>query len=366
MVNINHKQLKKLLKVYYDRKTPVYLWGTMGIGKSEVVDKTAREIANSLGLGFIEGEPDGKEKFGFIDVRISQLEPSDLRGLPNIQDNKEEGKITKWIIPNWLPRDKNSKGILFFDELNLAPQSIQASAYQLILDRRLGDYKLPDGWVIISAGNTNQDRANVFELPAPLLNRFTHLDLNIPTKEDWVEWALQNGIDSTIVSFLEFKPSFLYKFDRNNKDKAFATPRSWEFTSNLIKDNKELTLEEKHILIASAVGDGIATELLAFLRLQNKIDLKKILENPKCVKDIKEIDLKYSLLSAIVEKYREDKKTLPKVLEVCNYLEPEFAILLLRFLKSSKKEFMTDVVKIVVWKELATKYAKYLLDLKED
>lgn len=363
MVSVNHIQAKKLLKVYYERKQPIYLWGTFGIGKSSLVKEMAKEIAKKNGQGFIEGEPDGKEKFGFIDVRVSQLEPSDLRGLPNIYEDGEQ-KVTKWIIPNWLPRDKESLGIIFLDELNLAPPSIQASAYQLILDRRLGDYKLPDGWVIISAGNTSQDKANVFDLPAPLLNRFTHLDLSIPSKDEWVKWGLVKGIDTSIISFLEFKPSYLYKFEKNNKDKAIATPRSWEFCSNLIKDNKDLGIEEKHILIASAIGDGIATEFLAFLRLQNKINIKEILEKPEIVRAIKEIDLKYSLLSAIVEKYREDKRTLPKILQVCNYLEPEFAILLLRFLKTSRREFKTDVTKIMIWEDLSIKYAKYLLDLK--
>ncbi len=367
MVSINHKQLNKLLKVYYDRKIPVYLWGTMGIGKSSIVREVSREIAKHLNLGYIEGEPDGEEKFGFIDIRISQLEPSDLRGLPNIyDDDNSDGKVTKWIIPNWLPRDEKSKGVLFFDELNLAPPSIQASCYQLILDRRLGDYKLPDGWEIMSAGNTSQDKANVFDVPAPLLNRFAHLDLKVPSKEEWVEWALNHGVDSSIVSFMEFKPSYLFKFDKKNKDKAFATPRSWEFMSKLIKDNPKLSIEDKHILIASTIGDGIATEFLAFLKLQSKINIKEILDKPEIVMNIKELDLKYSLLSAIVEKYREDKKTLPKVLEVCNYLEPEFAILLLRFLKSARKDFVNDVVKVKVWTELSKKYSKYLLDLKND
>jgi hypothetical protein len=234
----------------------------------------------------------------------------------------------------------------------------------LILDRRLGDYKLPDGWEIISAGNTSQDKANVFELPAPLSNRFAHLDLSVPTKEEWMKWALKNGIDSHILSFMEFKPSFLYKFDRNNKDKAFGTPRSWEFASNLIRNNK-LTDDEKYILVASAVGDGIAGEFIAFAKLQNKIDLKSILDKPQLVKDLKAMDLKFSLLGGLTERYREDKKTMEKILGVCNYLEPEFAILLLRFMKAVRKEFTSDIVKLKVWDELSNQYGKYLLDIED-
>ena len=138
-----------------------------------------------------------------------------------------------------------------------------------------------------------------------------------------------------------------------------------ELFKKLIKDNKNLSVDDRQVLIGSAVGDGIAREFSAFLKLSHKIDLKKILEKPQMVADIKEIDLKYSLLSAIVEKYREDKKVLDKVLAVCNYLEPEFAILQLRYLKSARKEFVNEVVKVGVWKELSTKYSRYLLDLKD-
>ncbi|MCK5294173.1 MAG: hypothetical protein KAJ49_05930 [Arcobacteraceae bacterium] len=364
MKTINHKQLVNVIKVGYETKTPLFIWGTIGIGKSTIVKDVAKHLAKKLGCKFKEGETNGGTVFSFIDVRISQLEPSDLRGLPNI-DTKTN--TTQWVIPNWLPRSEDSKGILFFDELNLAPPSIQASAYQLILDRRLGDYKLPDGWVIISAGNTAEDRANIFDLPSPLANRFAHITLAVPDKEAWVEWALNNGIDTDLIAFIEFKPSYLYKFDRRNKDKAFPTPRSWEYASRLVKDRK-LSLSDKDILVSSAVGEAIATEFIAFQRLQSKINIKDILKNPASVEKITEIDLKYSLLSAIVEEYKKDKKHLKEILEVCNHLPPEFAILLLRFLNVAryKNQFKRDVIKLTVWKELASKYGKYLIDLKED
>lgn len=356
MTNVNHTQLSKVLPVYYGKSIPVMVHGTMGIGKSSIIKQVAKGIAKDIKLGFIEGEPDGEDKFGFIDVRISQLEPSDLRGLPDIRGSNEEA-VTKWITPNWLPKNPKSKGILFFDELNLAPPSIQASAYQLVLDRRIGDYKLPDGWVIMSAGNTSSDKANVYDLPAPLANRFTHLDLQVPSKDEWVNWALKNDIDANILSFLSFKPSYLYKFDRNNKDKAFATPRSWEYVSKLIKDVN--TLEEKEILIASAVGNAIAVEFMAFIKLQKKINLKEIFDNPKSVKDIKEIDIKYSLLGALVEKYKETPKLFNNLIEVADNLDAEFGVLLLRYMKEGNKDFIKDHAKSSKSQDLLKRYAKY-------
>lgn len=358
MKTVNHEELKTLIKTAFSKKIALFIWGTTGIGKSQTVRTVAQQLAKDQKLEFSEKDlEDGK--FGFVDVRISQLEPSDLRGLPKL-----DGETTKWIPPNWLPQNPNSKGILFFDELNLAPPSIQASAYQLILDRRLGDYKLPKEWVIISAGNRIEDRANIFELPAPLSNRFIHIELGVPAIQAWSKWGTENNnnIDSRIITFLNFKPTLLFKFSREQKDKAFPTPRSWEFCSKLISDIESNKQKELEILTSSAIGEGSSIEFCAFLKLSRKININEILSKPEKVKAITEIDLKYSLLSGLTEIYKKDKKHLDKQLKVCNFLEPEFAILLLRFLKAVKPDyFIKKVVTLKEWKELSSRYSKYLL-----
>ncbi len=359
-VNVSHEKLSEILEGFYQIKRPVFIHGTIGIGKSSVVKQTAQRLADNMGLGWIEGEPDGEDKFGFIDVRVTQLEPSDLRGLPTFEQ-VGDFKTTKWITPNWLPKNPKSKGILFFDELNLATPSIQASCYQLINDRRIGDYVLPIGWLIVSAGNTTNDRSNVYELNSALLNRFAHLELLPPNKDEWVKWALENEIDTNIISFIEFRPSLLFTFDKNAKSKAFATPRSWDFCSQLIKNAK--TDENKFIFASSCVGEGVATELMAFIKLSKKIDINEILAKPEKVKEIKDISLKFSLLGALAEKYRTDKKNLDKVVAVCPHLEAEFGILLLRYLKGTRKEFIADLRKNKLWIDsLALEYGGYLRD----
>jgi hypothetical protein len=329
----------------------------MGIGKSMSVKNVSEQIANEKGLEFCDNKINGKNAFCFMDVRISQLDPSDLRGLPYPENGK-----TVWLPPSWLPQEEKSNGILFFDELNLAPPSIQAAAYQLILERRLGEYELPEGWLIVSAGNTSEDRANVFELPAPLSNRFLHVELGVPSKEEWTMWAINNNIQGSIISFLELKPSFLYTFDKKKKFKAFATPRTWEYTSRLIEKEKDKDLDYKEILVSSSVGEGVASEFIAFLKLKEKININEILKKPETVKKITSLDLRYSLLGAIVEKYREDNKVLGQALEVTNYLEAEYAILLLRFLKATRKTFVKDAIKLPIWKELYKKYHKFTQD----
>ena len=353
MTKVNHKELKEQIKIAYDTKTPIFIWGTTGIGKSDSVKAVAKEIAKEEGLGFSDEDVENG-CFGFIDIRISQLEPSDLRGLPTIDKDR-----TKWLIPNWLPKNPTGKGILFFDEINLSPPSIQATAYQLILDRKLGDYKLPDGWVIVSAGNRVEDKCNVFEMSSALCNRFTHTELNIPDKDAWTNWALDNGIDNRIIAFLQFKPSSLFQFDSKNKDRAFPTPRSWAFCSRLIQGREDKAM--LNILVSSAVGEATATEFCAFLRLQNKIDIKELIKNPKLVANIKEIDLKYILLGTIAEYYRNDKTLLEKTFELCEYLEPEFAVLLLRFLKgTNQSHFSKTIVNDKKGKELLNRYSEIL------
>lgn len=362
---ISHNDLNSIVNISYKAKIPFWLWGTMGIGKSSGIKNATKDLAKDLGMDFQIGEDKNAKNFGFIDVRASQLEPSDVKGIP-LTYKDDRGKFkTNWAIPNWLPSNPDSKGILFFDELNLANQSVQSAFYELILDRRLGDYILPDGWIIISAGNTTNDKANVFDVGSPLLNRFTHYVLKIPSKDEWINWALKNNINNWIITFLEFKPSYLYKFDRQNKDKSFATPRTWEFASRLL-DNCNSNNDRKKQFISASVGDGIATEFMAFIKLKDKIDIDAIFKNPEMVKNIREIDLKYSLLGIVTEKYKSDKKDLEKCIEICKNLEPEFAILQLRFLSLARNTFKTDVVKLKSWIEIFNKYSKYLVDLKNE
>lgn len=363
---VEHKELEKLVKQAYKKQLPIFVWGNTGIGKSDTVRKVAKDLAKELKLAYNEDtkDIDNEKNFSVVDVRISQFEPSDLRGIPHIVKSKGiENEHTVWITPNWLP--KKSKGILFFDELNLAPPSIQASAYQLILDRKLGDYELPSGWVVVSAGNRLEDRANVFEMSAPLQNRFLHSELDIPSatsEGNWQEWAVSNNIDHRIIAFLQFKPSLLFKFDIKNKDKAFPTPRSWYFCSKLISDIDSNNLETLNLLVSASVGEAVGMEFTSFLKLRKKIDIKKVLSNPeKCVLP-KETDLLYSLVTTITENYKKNDKVLKSAITVALRLEPEFAILLGKLLKTANTKFKTDVLKIKQFNEYAKRYGKYIIE----
>lgn len=361
---VNHKQLSVLSKEAYKKKMPLFIWGTMGIGKSDSIRNTAKEIAKDKGLKFNEdsSKMSDKECFSVIDIRLSQMDLSDLRGLPKFD---ESTKTTRWYYPNFLP--SGGQGILFLDELNLAVPTVQATAYQLILNRCIGDYHLPDGWIVISAGNRLEDRANVFETPAPLNNRFLHIELATPDIDEWIDWSVANNIDTRISTFLKFKPSLLYKFDKTTKDKAFPTPRTWAFCSEMISDKDAKDKDKMEILVASCIGEATAMEFVAWLSLHDKLDIDAILKNPLEVKLPSEINLIYAMVSGVLEKYKKDKKLLKPIVQLATRFQPEFAVLMLKLIKVHNPRFVQDVVVLPEWTKngLAKKLQPYFEEEKE-
>ena len=225
-----------------DIRLSTMIWGPPGIGKSSIV----AQIAQTHGIEF-------------IDVRLSQLAPTDLRGLP-VPDNG----ISRWYPPEFLPRD--GAGILFLDELNMAPPAMQGVAQQLILDRRVGSYVVPDGWFIWAAGNRKEDRAAVFDMPAPLANRFLHLEVEAHF-DSFKAFALEHGVAEQIIAFLSFRPSLLHKL--NPQQVAWPSPRSWVMASILYRADLEL---------APAIGLDTAAEFRAYTELYAALpDLAPIL-----------------------------------------------------------------------------------------
>lgn len=237
------------LKLYLDRiitnnlQISTMIWGAPGIGKSSIVSQLAIE-----------------HQLQFIDIRLSQLAPTDLRGLPVAEAGK-----SKWFPPEFLPQ--TGKGILFLDEINMAPPAMQGMAQQLILDRRVGSYTVPDGWFIWAAGNRKEDRAGVFDMPAPLANRFLHLHVE-PDFDSFKTYALTHKIHEQIIAFLSFRPSLLHKIDPQQP--AWCSPRSWMMASKL---------HDAGLDLAPAIGTSANAEFQAFIELYRILpDLAPILE----------------------------------------------------------------------------------------
>jgi hypothetical protein len=201
--------LCEALHALISQRVPLHIWGACGVGKSQIV----AQVATSL-------------NYEFLDILAVQLDPVDLRGLPRITADQAE-----WVPPKFFPND--GEGILFLDELTSAPQMPQAGCYQLVLDRKLGEYTVPDGWVVIAAGNRASERGVHFSMPRPLRNRFVHLNLE-PDFEDWTKWAVKAGIRPEILAFLRFKSALLHDPDATADQNAWPTPRSWEMASQVL------------------------------------------------------------------------------------------------------------------------------------
>ena len=258
--------------------TPVMLWGPPGVGKSQMVVQVA--VRNRVPV---------------IDIRLSQMEPSDLRGIPF-----RSGERVEWAVPAILPdADRHGlEGMLFLDEITSAPPSVSAAAYQLILDRRLGEYQVPDGWAIFAAGNRQGDRGVTYSMPSPLANRFSHFEVET-NLDDWVVWAYRNGIDERVIAFLRFRPELLFDFDPAHNPVAFPSPRSWEFAHRGLQKFSGHP-EILQGTLQACVGPAAGVELNAFVNsLEQMPDLDAIVAG-EAVSVPDEIDLQYAVAAALV------------------------------------------------------------------
>jgi len=292
MDNVSVRQLspnsaKSSIKHAIAKKRPIFLWGPPGIGKSDIV----HQIGDYMNAHV-------------IDVRLSLWEPTDIKGIPYFDSNVNK---MVWAPPMELPdvdmASQHEAIILFLDEMNSAAPAVQAAAYQLILNRKVGTYKLPDNVYIVAAGNREADKGVTYRMPAPLANRFVHLEMAV-NFDDWFEWAVENKIHKDVVGFLQFSKKDLYDFDPKSPSRSFATPRSWSFVSELLDDDlNEGTLTD---LVSGAVGEGLAVKFMAHRKVASKMpNPTDILEGKVKELKAKEISAMYSLTVSLCYELKE-------------------------------------------------------------
>ena len=275
---VTSETARRAIKKCFKKKRPVFLWGPPGIGKSEVVAGIAEEMGGLM-----------------IDLRLAQMEPTDLRGIPFY--NKEIGRMD-WAAPIDLPDEELAKQypfiVLFLDEMNSAAPSIQASAYQLVLNRGIGKYRLPDNVVMVAAGNRESDKGVTYRMPAPLANRFVHLEMRVDHAA-WQDWAVKNHIHQDVIGYCGFAKSDLYDYDPRSSSRSFATPRSWTFVSELL-EGQDTTDADLTDLIAGTIGEGTALKFMAHRKIAGSLPrAEDILKGEVTKIDIKEISAMYSL-----------------------------------------------------------------------
>ena len=279
----------------FKNKRPLFLWGPPGIGKSEVVAGITEELGGHM-----------------IDLRLGQMEPTDIRGIPFFNKNNEK---MDWAPPIDLP-DEDLAGqypvvVLFLDEMNSAAPAVQAAGYQLILNRRIGKYKLPDNVVIVAAGNRDSDKGVTYRMPSPLANRFVHLEVR-PDFEAWQTWAVSKKVHKDVVGYLSFAKQDMFDFDPKSASRAFATPRSWSFVSDFLYDD-DATDAELTDLIAGTVGEGLAVKFMAHRKVAGQMpNPGDILSGKVTELKVKEVSAMYSLTISLCYELQDNYKKLGK------------------------------------------------------
>jgi hypothetical protein len=344
---------KSLLKAFKHQR-PLFLWGPPGIGKSELVADITAELGGYM-----------------IDLRLGQMEPTDIRGIPFY--NKEIGKMD-WAEPIDLPTEELAADypivVLFMDELNSAAPSVQAASYQLILNRAIGKYKLPKNVVMVAAGNRESDKGVTYRMPTPLANRFIHQEMKTDFAS-WQDWAVTHNIHKDIIGYLGSNKQDLYDFDPKSSSRAFATPRSWSFVSEILSDDDgdDDTITN---LISGTIGEGLAIKFGAHRKVSGKMPKPEdILSGKVTDLQVKEVSAMYSLVISMCYELKDavEKKTSDK----------EFHTMADYFFAYMMKNFETELVvmgarialtvynlpfqptKLKNFDEFHKKYGKYIL-----
>lgn len=321
-MEMNAKTARAFVEMQMDCGNPVMIAGAPGIGKSDVV----RQIAKA-------------RNWGLVDLRLSTVDPVDLRGLPSVQNGKLHF-LPMGVLPDEARDGK--EGILFLDEITNAPMAVQTACFELALDRRSGEYRLPDGWKVIAAGNRVEDRSGAGRFSSALANRFTHCDMTV-SADDWSQWAIQNGIPAEIVAFIRFRPNLLHVF--NPDSKVNATPRTWEMVSRLIA--KGIPHDMEFPLLSGTIGDGPATELIAFLRIwRNLPNPDQVLMNPDTAEIPTDGATLYALCGALARKVTI--RTVGNFVKYASRLPAEYGVLMVKD-ATRRDDSLAKTPEMVTW-----------------
>lgn len=382
MQKVNHDRLSQLVKLFYKspdregKKIPMLVTGTFGIGKTMVIKVTGKalSIERETKREYIEWNKINYEEklniiqnnlvknyFVIIDMRLSEFDATDIKGLPDFD------KLRKWVEWKYpffveLLQHPDSDGILFFDEFNLATPLVISSCYKIFHDKIINDTKINYNWLIIGCGNKNDDRANTHEIAAPLRDRCAEMELTPPTPREWTKWAVRYGIHPKIIAYISWKGTNLRKVNFDSEEK-FTTERGWERVDVFMDKD----IEEFKMIVGTLIGEGIASEFIGFLEIQNLINLDDIIKKPEILKSISDAGQKYFVVSGLAERYRDNLMTMEQLFQISSILQEmknaDFVAMLWRLCsrmnrQKFKKEWLTKELK----HPLRAIFLKYLTD----
>lgn len=319
----------------------VMLWGPPGIGKSQAVRQIAKKIGSNT-----------QKTVNVTDVRLLLFNPIDLRGIPTANADKT---LAIWLRPQIFQMDPSDEvvNILFLDEISSAPQSVQAAAYQITLDRVVGEHKLPDNCIVIAAGNRTTDKSVAFKMPKALANRLMHIEAEVDF-DSWKQWAISSGINDKVIGFLSFRRNYLMGFDPANDDLAFPTPRAWEMVSNVLNGIDD-DVKNVYSLIAGLVGNGTAVEFRTWSKVYKDLPSVEDIFDGKMPPLPQNTDAMYALTASMTAYARSHKNDLEKIANSIRYagkMPPDFSAVLLKdylYIEEGYKERLMTVPEFARW-----------------
>ena len=302
-----------------DAVPSVMLWGAPGVGKSQGVRQIASKIEAATG-----------KTVRVTDVRLLLFNPIDLRGIPVASEDRT---LAVWLRPKIFDMDPSDEivNILFLDEISAAPQSVQAAAYQITLDRTVGEHKLPVNCIVIAAGNRVTDKSVAYRMPKALANRLMHLEVTTDI-DSWRAWAVSHGINEKVTGFLSFKPDKLMAFDASADDLAFATPRAWEMVSDLLNRVSD-DIDSMFTLIAGIVGSGTAAEFRTWSRIYDKLPSVEGIFRGTEHSVPRGVDALYALVCSMAKyasEHRNDMDAIANSIAYAEQLPPDFSVVLMQ------------------------------------
>ena len=336
------------------KNTPsVMLWGPPGVGKSQSI----RELAKIL-------EEETYKRVNVIDVRLLLFNPIDLRGIPTANEDKT---LAVWLKPKIFQMDPSNSviNILFLDEITAAPQSVQAAAYQITLDRVVGEHRLPDNCIVIAAGNRTTDKSVAYAMPKALANRLLHLEVE-PNFDSWNKWAVASGINPKVLGFLKFRPNYLIETEVKSSTLAYATPRTWEMVSNVL-NNVSSDIKDVYHLVSGLVGSGIAVEFRSWCSIYEGLPNIDDIFNGRYVEVPKRPDVTYALISSMLTYAKLHKDDMYMIENSINYamrLSPEFSTILLKDYLYIEKDYQKKLLRIPAFSRWLSSKGKLLDELK--
>lgn len=330
-ITVKPSEAAEILRQCIATKQPVMMWGSYGIGKSSIV----AQVADAMYAGHYGCTVDANGRLHdgtgqytsnrpwLTDLRLVLLDPTDLRGLPMVNG---DGRV-HWAAPAFAPKPDCLPMAILLDEINRAPSLVQNAAFQLVLDRKLGEYKLPDNVAIIAAGNRESDGGGVTRMHAALGNRFLHINVEVDLK-DWCTWAITAGINPVIIAYVRSQPDDLNSPD--SKAQASPTPRSWEFVSKTLNPNLPASIERA--MIAGAIGEAVTIKFWSFLtlyrQLASTVSIDAILLDPDNTAVPNDVGSQYAIASGLAQ--RSDPNNISRVIRYLSRMPREFAVFAVR------------------------------------